>query len=403
MEKGEEPVVSEQQGQRENPVDMAAKRWLDGFLKSQPAESDYNLRLTAQVVYWTKWFQDAGYDRFVANRASLGFLCRALSENLKSVDQTTEFGKHWIHVVKVCVPLLEQLEKLHDEFDPGDVKLEFGKHADIDLYLEVFVEPKEAPRTKHGRSDHGSEALVKAHVPTLVKELLQRLRHFSQSIPRRRRQSEVTYRFTTEIQKLTGSRDYAGWLPDPVQVTFKHKDDTDGYRYEEPFFYICLEYVRAAQAASRYNRHKNGVDSTVSVQGKTKRVTRSSDKSSDKSLEKKSTSSDTTTKNSSKKGGYTEVTKQRKGKVGKHAGNPDRDRSKYDKNKERNEQRKLEKAEASKPLSKNQWDERRIETLKKQMVEAQQELEKLEKKNSSTEETKETLDEFVKEVAEASN
>jgi hypothetical protein len=392
VEKKEEASTSTQE---ESPVDVLAKRWLENFSKTEAEGTDYTLRLTNQVGYWSSKFQDPNYEHFVCNRASLGFLCRALSDNLSSVDPKTEFGKHWTSVVRVCVPLLEQLQKLRDEFDPGDVKLEYGRYSDVDLYLEVFVDPKDAPRNSRGKNDHGSDPLVKAHVPTLVKEILQRVRHYSQSIPRRRRQSDVTMRFTSEIQKLTGTRDAYGWLPDQVDIRFEHKDGTEGRRYEEPFFCICLDYVRTAQAASRLSRHRNGVDSTVSVQGKTKRVSRPANEKS----------SETTTgpKKTAKSTDFVEVTK-RKGKVGKHAGNPDRDRSKYDKNKERNEQRKAEKAEASKPMPKNQWDERRKEALKKQLADAQQELEKLEKKTAMTETTKEeTLDEFVEKVAGSSN
>ena len=390
MDSSVEKMEGPNPSQEESPVDVQAKRWLEHFLKTETG-TDYTDRLIEMVGFWSSKFQDEKYENFVCNRASIGFLCRALAENLRSVDPKTPFGKQWTSVVKVCVPLLEQLRTICDEFDPGDVKLEYGRYSDIDLYLEVFVEPKDPPKGKHGRTDHGSESLTKAHVPTLVKELLQRVRHFSQSIPRRRRQSEVTQRFTTAIQSLTGSRDKYGWLPDQVEVTFEHKDGTKGRRYEEPFFHVCLNYVRAAQLAGRLNKHRNGVDSTVSVQGSTKRVSRPVTDGSDR----KPTTRTTNSKD------FAEV--KRKGKVGKHAGNPNRDRSKYDKNKERNDQRKAEKAEASKPMPQNQWDERRLETLRKQMTEAQLEIEKLEKKKPSTSPKEETLDDFVEEVAGPSN
>ena len=55
-------------------------------------------KLSNQTKFWSTVFDNDYYDKFIVDRASLGFLCRALSVNLMSVDLTTEFGKQWANM-----------------------------------------------------------------------------------------------------------------------------------------------------------------------------------------------------------------------------------------------------------------------------------------------------------------
>jgi len=342
-------------------VEADAKSWVNSFQSNEKKNPNYKKRLDDQVSFWSSYFKDEYYDKFVCNQSSLGFLCRALAENLASVDQTTEFGKKWANLVKVNVELLEKLEQLHNDCDPGDVDFEYGGRSDVDLYLEIFVDRRNPPRNGGRKDRHGSAHLTDASVLTLVKEILQRVRFFSRAIRRRKLQSQYTMAFSDSVRYVTD------WLPDYVERKIQYEYDgkkRERTITEEPFFHVCLNYLRAAQAAQRLNKHRNATD------GQSTGTRRDSRKNSRRSNSTRRGNMSGSKNHSNTRSG----SKQFRGKS-QQKNQVDNSETTVS---SKNDAPKRVPHKPAKTPSKNAWEERRKDTLRQQLAEYQAELQKLE-------------------------
>jgi hypothetical protein len=470
-----------------------ANSWLNGFLEKK--DNDSINKLSNQTKFWSTVFDNDYYDKFIVDRASLGFLCRALSVNLMSVDLTTEFGKQWANMIRLCCPLLDLIRELHDICKPN---LDYTdkankKNIDVNIYLNIFWNPKSV---NHKKSRDLQEQLTKANILTIVKEILQRIRFNNTFINNKHGDLTKIIESFTKI---------SSWLPKQIEHTLL-KDDTTKIITEEPFFHICLNYLNDAKNTNntsnkfkktkytpstvpsnkptRYPGDKLNQDTktkyepTRSLDNKTKpglsrpsdnkktkyvpstvpsnkptrypgdklnqdtktkyEPTRPSDNKTKPGLSRPSDNktkpglsrpsdnkktkyvpsivpsnkptrypgdkldndkeyndnkedndkedndkedNDNKEDNDKKKNKEVKEKPIKKGKIGKHAGNPDRDKSKYNKNKDRNMERKrIDKIQQEQKLAaptSEAWTTRRITAHQKLLEEAQEELDKI--------------------------
>ena len=181
-----------------------ARLWLEVFEKNEKPDPKYKERLERQAKLWNDNFVHRKYKSFTANNSALGFLCRALANNLNSVDLNTDFGKCWYQLVRVCIPLLEKLWNACDETRPkvpeGSSILDYIGGYNDEIYLEVFA--KQKSKNNRSRDKFGNQRLVKTSVVTLVREILDRVRHHSYRVGRRGLMSDVTESLANHLYNL---------------------------------------------------------------------------------------------------------------------------------------------------------------------------------------------------------
>lgn len=227
-----------------------ARNWLKEINK-EIASLDNKKILNELVEFFNSNFNNPKYNQFIVHSSALGFLCRALVNNISSVDLLTNFGKHWFQIVRVCVPLLDKVRSICVDTmscDDNNKNMEDYIGSYDDIYYEVFAKLRSG-RRRHDR--YSNQVLPKASVITLVKEILDRLRLFAYIIPNRRRQSSNTRYMSEKLDEL------CDWLPYRVShmITFTRKDDTEGSRevHDEPYLTICKDFLKVAIATKRLN------------------------------------------------------------------------------------------------------------------------------------------------------
>jgi hypothetical protein len=262
-----------QEKRQTSKAEIFGMDWFNEFEKYyKQGNTNYEMRAKKLSTYFNKYFQHDRYKTFTCERASIGYLCRALANNISIVDTSTEFGKKFFKIIKVCVHFLEQLKYIHKDSFPGDVELKYGKYENIDIYIETFIEPRYIkPRhndnrknnnnnnnNKNKRRNHGTEHIQRASTVTLIKELLQRTRFTASQTWKRKFHSQ----YSCVIDD--GFKELKNWLPCLCERTVEYqRNGRKQFRKvrDDPFFYMCLHFMKKAQEACRVEKaaHSNKV------------------------------------------------------------------------------------------------------------------------------------------------